>query len=139
LALAGFGVLTGAGYLGGYLSFARGVNVNHTAFEERPREWTPALADEELATGTSQRVSVGGVEVLLARVDGQVYALANTCTHAGGPLDEGELTGDCVSCPWHGSIFRLADGAVVCGPASIPQPAYEVRVREGKIEVRAAQ
>jgi len=139
LALAGFGVLTAAGYLGGYLSFARGVNVNHTAFEHGPREWTPVLADEELPTGTSQRASVGGVEVLLARVDGQLYAVANTCTHAGGPLDEGELTGDCVSCPWHGSIFRLADGAVVRGPATVPQPAYEVQVRQGKIEVRAAQ
>ena len=76
--------------------------------------------------------------MLLARADGGLRALANTCTHAGGPLDEGELADGCVTCPWHGSTFRLDDGSVVRGPASTPQPTYETRVRDGWIEVRAA-
>ena len=55
----------------------------------------------------------------------------------GGPLSEGELKDGSVVCPWHGSRFCLADGSVLDGPATIPQPRYETRVRNGQIEVRA--
>lgn len=75
--------------------------------------------------------------MLLVREDGQLYALANTCSHAGGPLNEGEFADGCVVCPWHASSFRLADGSIVRGPASTPQPAYHIRIRDGKIEVRS--
>ena len=139
LGLAGLGVLMVGGYLGGHLSFGKAVNVNHTAFEHGPREWTPVLADAELDEGEHRRVSADGVSVLLARDGGQLYALANTCSHAGGPLDEGELIDGCVICPWHASTFRLTDGKIVRGPASTPQPVYHTRVREGKIEVRALE
>ena len=54
----------------------------------------------------------------------------------GGPLGEGTIAEDCVTCPWHGSIFRFADGAVVRGPARSPQPRYETRVSGDRIEVR---
>lgn len=137
LGLAGFGVMVVGAYLGGHLSFARGVNVNHTFLEHRSHEWTTVLAEAELAEGEMRRVSVGEASVLLARDDGQIHALANTCSHAGGPLDEGELADGCVICPWHASTFRLTDGHIVRGPASIPQPAYQTRVRDGKIEIRA--
>jgi len=137
LGLAGFGVLVAGAYLGGHLSFAKGVNVNHTFLEYRPHEWTTVLAEAELAEGELRRVSAGDASVLLVREDGEIHALANTCSHAGGPLDEGELAEGCVICPWHGSAFRLSDGHIVRGPATIPQPAYETRVRGGKIEVRA--
>ncbi len=137
LGLAGLGALMIGGYLGGHLSFARAVNVNHTTFEHRPQEWTPVLTDAELGEGEHRRVFAGEAAVLLVRDDGQLYALANTCSHAGGPLDEGELIDGCVVCPWHTSTFRLTDGGIVRGPASTPQPVYETRVRDGKIEVRA--
>jgi nitrite reductase/ring-hydroxylating ferredoxin subunit len=136
LGLAGLGVLTVGGYLGGHLSFARAVNVNHTSFEHRPQEWTPVLADSELREGELRKVSVGEASVLLVRDGDQVLGIANTCTHAGGPLDEGELVDGCVVCPWHASTFRLTDGSIVRGPASVPQPAYQTRVRNGKVEVR---
>lgn len=137
IGLAGFGVLIVGAYLGGHLSFAKGVNVNHTFLEHGPQDWTTVLAEAELSEGELRRVSAGEVSVLLARDDGQIHALANTCSHAGGPLDEGELADGCVICPWHASTFRLTDGHIVRGPASIPQPAYQTRVRDGKIEVRA--
>ena len=137
LGLAGFGVMVVGAYLGGHLSFAKGVNVNHTFLEHRSHEWTTVLAEAELAEGELRRVSVGEASVLLVRDDGQIHALANTCSHAGGPLDEGELADGCVICPWHASTFRLTDGHIVRGPASVPQPAYQTRVRNGKIEVRA--
>jgi nitrite reductase/ring-hydroxylating ferredoxin subunit len=68
-----------------------------------------------------------------------VRALDRRCNHRGGPLDEGDLTDGCVVCPWHQSTFRLEDGSVVTGPAVRPQPAYETRVVEGRIEVRRSE
>lgn len=66
-------------------------------------------------------------------------AIANTCTHLGGPLAEGKREGDTVICPWHGSRFDPGTGDVLGGPAVYPEPRYEARVRAGKIEVRAAK
>lgn len=137
LGVAGFGVLLAGGYLGGHLSFVKGVNVNHTAFEQGPQEWTPVLADGDLGPGEHRKVVAAGVSVLVVRGADGLLAMANTCSHAGGPLDEGELADGCVTCPWHGSIFRLRDGTIVRGPASTPQPTYEARVHDGQIEVRA--
>ncbi len=137
LGLAGAGALMVGGFLGGHLSYARAVNVNHTAFEHGPQDWTPVLGDAELSEGEHRSVSADGVAVLLVRHGGRLHALANTCTHAGGPLDEGEVFDGCVTCPWHGSTFNLADGDIVRGPASVPQPTYRTRVHDGKIEVRS--
>ena len=137
LGLAGLGMLLVGAYLGGHLSFTRGVNVNRTAWLEGPQDWTPVLAEAELSEGQRYKVDAAGVPVLLYRTTGRVWAVASTCSHMGGPLDEGTIDGDCVTCPWHGSTFRFNDGAVVRGPASAPQPCYDVRVVEGSIEIRA--
>ncbi|HZU16482.1 MAG TPA: Rieske (2Fe-2S) protein [Candidatus Dormibacteraeota bacterium] len=134
----GLGALLAASYLGGHLTLVRGVNVNRTAWEPRPREWTPVLAEDELADGQHRAVDAGGVRVLLRREGGRLFALSATCTHMGGPLNEGTFSDGCVTCPWHGSTFRLADGGIVRGPASSPQPRYQARVQAGQIEVRAA-
>jgi nitrite reductase/ring-hydroxylating ferredoxin subunit len=137
LGLAGLGVLLGGAYLGGHLSFVMGVNVNRTAWEQRPHQWTPVLADTELAAGELCKADAGGAPVLLYRTAGTVYALASTCSHMGGPLVLGTISDGCVICPWHGSTFRFADGTIVRGPASTPQPCYQTRIQDGRIEVRA--
>jgi nitrite reductase/ring-hydroxylating ferredoxin subunit len=137
LGLAGLGVLTGGAYLGGHLSFGMGVDVNRTAWEQRPDQWTPVLADTELADGQHRKADAGGVPVLLYRTAGTVYALDSTCSHMGGPLEEGTISDGCVICPWHGSTFRFADGSIVRGPASTPEPCYQTRIQDGRIEVRA--
>ena len=136
LALAGYGCVTAGGYLGGHLVFARGVNVNRTAWRRGPRRWTDVLADADLAAGEHRRVPAGAVSVLLVRDGNRIEALDSVCSHLGGPLEEGTVDGGCVTCPWHGSTFRLADGAVVRGPATDAQPSYEARVEEGRIQVR---
>ena len=66
-ALVGYGCVTAGGYLGGHLVFARGVNVNRTAWRRGPRRWTDVLADAELAAGEHRRVPAGSVSVLLVR------------------------------------------------------------------------
>ncbi len=64
------------------------------------------------------------------------FALADRCSHRGGPLSEGSLDVGCVTCPWHGSQFELVSGIPTRGPASIPQPVYENRVVRDKLELR---
>jgi nitrite reductase/ring-hydroxylating ferredoxin subunit len=137
LSLAGLGLLLGGADLGGHLSFSLGVDVNRTAWEQRPQQWTPVLADTDLTDGKPRKADAAGAPVLLYRTGGTIYALASTCSHMGGPLAEGTISDGCVTCPWHGSTFRLADGTIVRGPASTPQPCYQTRIQDGRIEVRA--
>jgi nitrite reductase/ring-hydroxylating ferredoxin subunit/uncharacterized membrane protein len=125
-----------AAYLGGDMVFAKGTSVNHTAWEAAGEDYEPVLSVEQAQEQALNRVMVAGVPVLLVRLGERYYAIAATCTHAGGPLDEGELQGDVVQCPWHGSRFRLRDGAAVTGPATVAQPRYDVRVRGGQIELK---
>ena len=138
LGFAGLGALSVGGHLGGHLSYSKGVGVDQTTFEERPTEWQVALADAALGEGDAKTVEVDGASVMVTRQGGRVYALADRCTHRGGPLHRGTIANGCVKCPWHGSVFRLDDGSVEEGPSAYPQPVYDVRVRDGSIEVRAA-
>jgi nitrite reductase/ring-hydroxylating ferredoxin subunit/uncharacterized membrane protein len=136
LALAGVSALTLGGLLGGHLSFARGIGVDHTIFEAPEDDWTDVLSETELADRQPRVVDAGGVRVLLVREGDEVFALSERCVHRGGPLHEGELQDGCVVCPWHGSTFRLRDGSVERGPAAYPQPAWDVRVDGGRVRVR---
>ena len=84
-------------------------------------------------------VEVDEVPVVLSRFEsGEVCAIEAACTHQEGSLAEGEREGDVVPCPWHGSRFDLCSGEAVRGPASVPQQRFEVRVRDGWVEVRSA-
>ncbi|HET8951365.1 MAG TPA: Rieske (2Fe-2S) protein [Solirubrobacteraceae bacterium] len=136
LALAGMGAVGAGGWLGGHLSYAEGVGVDVTTFEDYPGDWTPVIAEAELADGEPHRAEVGGVGVMVVRDGGHVYALADRCAHRGGPLSDGEIEDGCVTCPWHGSRFRLSDGSVEQGPAAYPQPALDARISGGMVEVR---
>ncbi|HWG73641.1 MAG TPA: Rieske (2Fe-2S) protein [Acidimicrobiales bacterium] len=134
-ALAGAGLASAAGWLGGHLAYALGVGVDTNAFEGGPAEWTEIDGDPP-AEGALSAGAVGGVGLLLARHGGELAVLANRCSHRGGPLSDGELDRGCVTCPWHGSRFDLANGEVRRGPAVVPQPTYQVRAVSGQVEVR---
>jgi nitrite reductase/ring-hydroxylating ferredoxin subunit/uncharacterized membrane protein len=136
LALTAAAAMTAGGYLGGHLSFAEGVGVDNTAFEDAPDDWTDVLGEREVGEGQMRCVVAEGTPVLLARTGGELYALSDSCAHRGGPLHEGELQDCAVVCPWHASVFDLRDGALIHGPAAYPQPAWDTRVRAGRIEVR---
>jgi nitrite reductase/ring-hydroxylating ferredoxin subunit/uncharacterized membrane protein len=139
LSAAAMAISGTAAHLGGELSFGMGVRVNHTFGDSQPSDFV-AVADEADVTGDAMTtVTVDGASVLIARSQsGQLCAIANTCSHLGGPLGEGPRDGDVVACPWHGSKFDLCSGAVLEGPAVFPQPRYEVRSKDGRIEVRGA-
>jgi nitrite reductase/ring-hydroxylating ferredoxin subunit/uncharacterized membrane protein len=131
-------VLYGA-YLGGDLVFAIGTGVNHTAFEPVVEEFERVAPLDDVPQNALYKVVVAGVPVILIRMGTNVYALGATCTHAGGPLDEGELQGDAVQCPWHGSRFNIKSGRVLTGPATVAEPRYDTRVRDGYIEIKRHQ
>jgi nitrite reductase/ring-hydroxylating ferredoxin subunit len=136
LALAGGGAMVAAGYLGGHMTLAEGVGVDQTTFEQGVGEWTDVLAEAELPAGEARCVEADGTPVMVVRRNGTLYALSDRCSHRGGRLHEGTFEGVTVRCPWHDSVFDLRDGALVHGPAAYPQPAWDARVREGRIEVR---
>lgn len=136
LALAGGAALAVGGHLGGHLSYVNGEGVAVTTFESGPEEWTPTISAVDLTEGRPACAMAGGVPILLVREGERIHALANRCNHRGGPLHEGEVGEGTVTCPWHGSVFRLADGNLERGPAASPQPAFEARAIDGRIEVR---
>ncbi|CAA9345696.1 MAG: Ferredoxin, 2Fe-2S, partial [uncultured Frankineae bacterium] len=136
LALAGAAGLTVGGYLGGHLAYSQAVGVNRNADEvAKPREWTDACAADDLVEGTPLRVEVSGQAVVLVRSGAALSAIGATCSHWGGPLDEGRLVDGCIECPWHASRFRLSDGSVAQGPATAAQRAYDVRTAGERLEV----
>ncbi len=78
---------------------------------------------------------------MAVRADDQISAIGAVCTHAGGPLDEGELVGGYrlgIKCPWHASVFSVRTGRALHGPATMDEPRFETRVApDGMLEVRS--
>jgi nitrite reductase/ring-hydroxylating ferredoxin subunit len=85
-------------------------------------------ATEAPAPGSARRVMVDGRTIAVFNRDGTLYAVDAKCTHVGGPLEKGAVSGTAVTCPWHGSKFDLQTGAVQHGPAAAPVKAYRARV-----------
>jgi nitrite reductase/ring-hydroxylating ferredoxin subunit/uncharacterized membrane protein len=137
LRLAGLAAVSASGLLGGHISFHLAGGANHA--EEVPHLVKPGWQHLMLASGLPEgkpvRQLLGEVPVVAVRAGGTVHVLADRCSHMSGPLSDGELAGGCLTCPWHGSVFRLADGSVARGPATAPQPAFETREVGGAIQV----
>lgn len=143
LAFAGLSAVSAGAYLGGHLSYGQGAGVNHAIADLRrlPGGWhrlgrLSDVPDDQMTTGR-----MGEVPVLLYRRGDQVTVMLERCAHQSGPLGEGMLGHEdgeaCVTCPWHGSVFRLSDGAVLHGPAATDQPVLESRIgADGVIEAR---
>lgn len=142
---AGAGAATVGGYLGGHLVYRKGIGPDRNAWKHGSDDWAQVadpLGDDPVV------VTVGDDDVLVVCRGGDLFAISSTCGHAGGPLNEGTFDdagsgtgpgGGCVTCPWHGSTFRLADGGVVHGPATGPQPHYDVRSEGGTLLLRRSR
>lgn len=88
----------------------------------------------ELLDGQARVVTIRGREIALFRRGEQVYALDNECPHRGGPIGEGRIQGDRVTCPWHEWTFDIPSGVCTLNPAAKVK-AYPVRVEEGTVKV----
>jgi nitrite reductase/ring-hydroxylating ferredoxin subunit len=137
LRLGGLAAVSVSGLLGGHISFRLAGGANHA--EDVPHVLAPGwhylMVAADLPEGKPVRQVVGEVPVVAVRDGGSVRVLADRCSHMSGSLAEGELADGCLTCPWHGSIFRVADGSVARGPATAPQPSFEVREVGGAIQV----
>jgi nitrite reductase/ring-hydroxylating ferredoxin subunit len=94
---------------------------------------------DEIPAGKMKLVDVRGERIAVANASGEFYAFSDECTHDGGPLSEGELEGDCVTCPWHFSRFNIRTGEIVDSPAEEVILVYEVKVEDGGVFVGAAK
>ncbi|MBA9001860.1 MULTISPECIES: Rieske 2Fe-2S domain-containing protein [Thermomonospora] len=144
LGFAGLSMLMGGGYLGGHLAFRLAAGANHADKLAHlvSLGWHDLCKIDELPDGWPVQRQLGYINLFVLRQGEDVHILADRCAHLGGPLHQGRIVADesaetCVVCPWHGSTFRVADGAVVHGPATSRQPAFETRTsEEGVVQVR---
>ncbi|MFE7588544.1 Rieske 2Fe-2S domain-containing protein [Kitasatospora sp. NPDC057512] len=140
LGFTGAAAATAGAYLGGHLAYRQGAGTNKTEPVPHLIEpgWHPLGHLADLPLGRPARRTVGDVPLLVVReTEDTVHVLAAWCSHLAGPLTDGEIVAGCVRCPWHGSLFRLADGWNVGGPATAPQPRFQTRTdTDGVLYVR---
>ena len=125
------------GLLGGHISFrlAGGANQAEPVPHLVEPGWHDLMPAAELPDRSPVKRLVGEVPVVVIRDGRKVHVLAGRCSHLSGPLFEGKLADGCLTCPWHGSVFRVSDGAVMRGPATAPQPVFQARVAGDVIQV----
>jgi nitrite reductase/ring-hydroxylating ferredoxin subunit/uncharacterized membrane protein len=142
LALLSWAVLIVSSFFGGEMVFGYGTEVNRQAWADAPTKWErldvyeSSLEDRKPVVAKTK----SGFAVFVVKLDDKVYAMGNTCTHAGGPLNEGTWVGKdrCeIQCPWHASRFCVKDAKVHGGPATFSEVRFQTRAADGRIEVRA--
>ena len=98
-------------------------------------EFIKVAVTGDIPTNQGKLVEVEGKKIALFNLEGKYYAIDNTCTHRGGPLSEGELQGDEVTCPWHGAKFKVTSGDVLSPPAPQGVKCFLVRITGNDLEV----
>jgi nitrite reductase/ring-hydroxylating ferredoxin subunit/uncharacterized membrane protein len=143
LSAGGLALATVGAYLGGHLALRLGAGASHAEPIDHLAGlgWHDLCPLSELPDGELTRRQLGYLSLLTLRSGDAVYVLSDHCAHLGGPLHQGRVVtvrdATCVTCPWHGSTFRVGDGAVMHGPATARQPAFESQVTEsGWVQVR---
>lgn len=96
-------------------------------------EFVKVANAEDILAGRGILVELEGDPIALFNVEGTFYAIRDTCTHSGGPLSEGDVEGDVVTCPWHGAQFDVKTGEVTGPPAPEPVKSYRVKVEGADI------
>ena len=143
--LSAGGLLTAAAgaYLGGHLALRLGAGASHAEpiGHLAALGWHDLCPLADLPEGRPVRRQLGYLGVLALRAGDTVHVLTDHCAHLGGPLHQGRVTSingvACVICPWHGSTFRLSDGAVLHGPSTARQPTFKARISDsGVVQVR---
>jgi uncharacterized membrane protein/nitrite reductase/ring-hydroxylating ferredoxin subunit len=152
LSISGIGLLSVSGYLGGRLVYDEGIAVGrhkrHTptpqntlhlptahAASDGEAGFVPIPEAEQLGNGETLRVEIDKLVMTIARIDNQLYAFQEFCTHRFGPLSEGSLHGFNVQCPWHNSCFDVRTGKVTNGPAKVDLKTFKIEKRDSKVGV----
>ena len=143
LSAGGLTAATVGGYLGGHLALRLGAGASHAEpiGHLAGLGWHDVCRIYDLPDGRPVRRQLGYLSLFVLRRGPDVHVLSDHCAHLGGPLHQGRVVsgpdGDCVTCPWHGSTFRVTDGSVVHGPATARQPSFRCRTTEsGMVQVR---
>ncbi|MFD9124028.1 Rieske 2Fe-2S domain-containing protein [Kitasatospora sp. NPDC059571] len=140
LGLGGLAAVSVGAALGGHLAYRQSAGTNKA--EPVPElvgpEWHDLGAADDFVRDGAVRRMIGEVPVMVVRgAEGEFHVLADRCSHSSGPLSEGRIADGCVTCPWHGSVFRLSDGWNVGGPATAPQPCFLTRIdAAGRLQAR---
>lgn len=135
--LIGASLAGATAFMGGHLSFRRGVGVTTVAFQSGPDDWELLELDAKPSAERAVRATANGLSFAVVAgassasngVASVPHVMESRCSHRGGPLHEGVVVDGCLECPWHGARFDLDTGEVRRGPAAAPQPVYEVDVR----------
>ncbi len=106
---------------------------NYTTLDESQVEFYEVAPVEELPNGERLFIQIDTEPIVLFNIAGQIFAIADRCSHDDGPLGEGDLEGYTIVCPRHGAEFDVRTGKVLQMPAVADIPAYPVRIRDGMI------
>ena len=98
-------------------------------------EFIKVTQTDDIEPGKVNVYEVSGKQIAICNVDGTFYAIADVCTHDGGPLDQGELNGYEIECPRHGALFDVRSGKALTLPAVAPVKSYPVQVNGDDIKV----
>ncbi len=90
---------------------------------------------DEIVPGKVKMAEVEGMKIALFNLEGSYWAIDDTCPHRGGPLSEGEVEREVVTCPWHGSEFNIRTGEVLIPPARAGVKSYKVQVEGSTIMI----
>ena len=108
---------------------------NYRTVETDKLEFVPVASTDEIPSGQRLLLDVGEISLAVFNIAGTYFAIADICSHDGGPLAEGEIDGASIECPRHGGAFELATGRATRPPAVEDIPAYPVRVEGDQILV----
>ncbi len=108
---------------------------NYAKLDEKQVEYVVVAQENELGNGERLFLEIDKQPIVIFKIAGEYFAIADVCSHDDGPVGEGDLDGEEIICPRHGARFELRTGKVRSLPAIVDIPAYPVRVREGNIEL----
>lgn len=98
-------------------------------------DFKSVMKTSDLLPGDMKLAKLGATEVLVANLDGRFCAFGNICPHEEAPLEDGELDGNVLTCPWHSTRFNVLTGEVIDGVTDEPIPVYEVRVEGDDVQI----
>jgi len=136
LRLAGLTAVAVAGFLGGHMAYRQsaGVNQAEPVLHLVEPGWHDLMPVADLTGHQVVRRMLGDVPVVVISDGEGVHVLADRCSHLSGPLSDSDYHDGCLTCPWHGSTFRVSDGTVARGPATAPQPVFSTRVKGATLQ-----